>query len=904
MKDYTKVRFNGEFRHYQQSVIDNSDYYLRNGKIHIVAAPGSGKTTLGLELIRRLNKPALILSPSITIRGQWGKRFEDGFLDLNENISDYFSYNLKELKLINSITYQGLHSALNKLIDKGVSDNDTEDDEADIDYSNFELIKELIRKGVKTVCLDEAHHLRNEWYNSLMKVINNIGEDVIVISLTATPPYDSTPLEWEKYINLCGVIDDEIFVPELIQKRNLCPHQDFIYFNYPTNEEQALLNEYHKTASLTLDETFNSEVFRSIMLNFISDYNNEKYNLYENIEYYITLGTIAGKLSVPISRRLKNILKGRSKFDKRRIIHVEALLEFIISNPNIFGEDESKYIKDILYKNGLIERRKVFLNKSSPLKKRIISSIGKLDSIAKIAEFESESLGQDLKMLILTDYIKKDQIDLIGSNLDIKVIGAIPIFEKVRQNVSQEVRLCLLSGTIVIYPNIEFDMLDSICKNRNIEYTKKELANVPYSIIDFKSSNRLKVDIITEIFESGNIDIIIGTKSLLGEGWDSPSINTLILASFVGSYMLSNQMRGRAIRIDPTNPEKVANIWHLATVERNIIVGDKIDKLDISKYILEDRTIVSADYNMLNRRFDAFLGPSYSKDYVSSGIERLDYIEPPYNQKRFMEFNEIAKEAARNREDTRDKWLSVVDIQNSLDILDQAEIKPEVIPYGIIIYNLAWLSTLSIIVYTVCRFIFEAAADNIFALILGIFIILVYSYFVNNLLPKILLNIGPNARVKNLANIILKSLKNSGEIESLNAKVVLKKEKNSVYTYTSLSNATRHEKAVFSNALKELLSPIDNPRYIVIKYLNFLGIPIRIYSDSFAVPKVFGVSKDNASILVQNMKRTKGNYELLYTRSELGRKALLKCKRNSRVTSIGTIVLCRRVVRNDKQIIK
>jgi superfamily II DNA or RNA helicase len=165
MKDYTKVRFNGEFRHYQQSVIDNSDYYLRNGKIHIVAAPGSGKTTLGLELIRRLNKPALILSPSITIRGQWGKRFEDGFLDLNENISDYFSYNLKELKLINSITYQGLHSALNKLIDKGVSDNDTEDDEADIDYSNFELIKELIRKGVKTVCLDEAHHLRNEWYN-------------------------------------------------------------------------------------------------------------------------------------------------------------------------------------------------------------------------------------------------------------------------------------------------------------------------------------------------------------------------------------------------------------------------------------------------------------------------------------------------------------------------------------------------------------------------------------------------------------------------------------------------------------------------------------------------------------------------------------------------------------------
>ena len=31
------------------------------------------------------------------------------------------------------------------------------------------------------------------------------------------------------------------------------------------------------------------------------------------------------------------------------------------------------------------------------------------------------------------------------------------------------------------------------------------------------------------------IKVIIGTKSLLGEGWDAPCVNSLILASFVGS---------------------------------------------------------------------------------------------------------------------------------------------------------------------------------------------------------------------------------------------------------------------------------------------------------------------------------------------------------------------------------
>ena len=72
---------------------------------------------------------------------------------------------------------------------------------------------------------------------------------------------------------------------------------------------------------------------------------------------------------------------------------------------------------------------------------------------------------------------------------------------------------------------------------------------------------------MTRLFRDGHIRLLVGTQALLGEGWDAPSINTLVLASNVGSYMLSNQMRGRAIRTDPADPAKVANIWHLATVE-------------------------------------------------------------------------------------------------------------------------------------------------------------------------------------------------------------------------------------------------------------------------------------------------------------------------------------------------
>ena len=49
------LEFKGTWRKYQARVLEHADRYISDGKIHIVAAPGSGKTTLGIEMIRRLN---------------------------------------------------------------------------------------------------------------------------------------------------------------------------------------------------------------------------------------------------------------------------------------------------------------------------------------------------------------------------------------------------------------------------------------------------------------------------------------------------------------------------------------------------------------------------------------------------------------------------------------------------------------------------------------------------------------------------------------------------------------------------------------------------------------------------------------------------------------------------------
>ena len=124
----SELRFQGTFRDYQQKVLDDSKSYLEDGKIHIVAAPGSGKTTLGLEFICRLGKPALVLAPSITIRQQWGERFTDAFLPEGEQPESYISYHISDPRAITCITYQALYSAMTGKDSEETDEEETEDE--------------------------------------------------------------------------------------------------------------------------------------------------------------------------------------------------------------------------------------------------------------------------------------------------------------------------------------------------------------------------------------------------------------------------------------------------------------------------------------------------------------------------------------------------------------------------------------------------------------------------------------------------------------------------------------------------------------------------------------------------------------------------------------------------------
>ena len=315
------LQFRGSWRDYQDRVLQNSQKYLADGKLHIVAAPGSGKTTLGIELLRRLGEPCLILSPSITIRQQWLERITEGFLLPGREPEELLSNDLRHMKCITAITYQALYSAM-KHYQGQLSDGDDESEEDEreseaVDFRDFDIFDAVKAAGIKTICLDEAHHLRSEWWKALETFMKEL-KGMTVIALTATPPYDSTPGQWKRYIDLCGPIDEEIFTPELVREGSLCPHEDYIYFNWPSREELAEIEAYQKKEREIWEKLLTGSRFTEMIATHRGLRNPEEYSekFLDDPKYFSALLIFCQAQDIPFPSYLRELIGHRGKAAK------------------------------------------------------------------------------------------------------------------------------------------------------------------------------------------------------------------------------------------------------------------------------------------------------------------------------------------------------------------------------------------------------------------------------------------------------------------------------------------------------------------------------------------------------------------------------------------------------------
>ena len=864
------IAFQFPWRDYQARVLKDLDSHLSDERLHVVAAPGSGKTVLGLEVMLRLNKPTLILAPTLAIRNQWVSRFTELFLQ-TDMPPEWISSDPRRPEFVTVCTYQGLHALT------------LDADDLSTAFSHFDDL------NLGTIIIDEAHHLRNAWWRSLEALIKHLDEPTLV-SLTATPPYDVSPEEWARYQSIAGNIDAEISVPELVLNGDLCPHQDYVYLNTLSEIESLTVFEHRKAVRSFLDQLRGDDAFKNCLRNhpYITQSSDPEDLGFDNPAYVLSMLVFLKSVEMPPTlEQLSEVGIRLQDLPALDLEWAETLLQSFLFQDTYIQQNHMELVKRLekqLRQIGALERRKVQLRSTRELEKLLSQSTEKLSSIRKIASAEVAALGSELRMVILTDFIRKSFLPQGERLPPINTIGVVPVFETLRRERINPEALGLLCGSLILIPKSAAVPLKKICKARCMPegaFTIAEMPHIPaFCKVTFASSFAgFAVEIITELFTLGHIQILVGTKSLLGEGWDAPSLNCLILASFVGSFMLSNQMRGRAIRLDPTNPNKVANIWHLASVE-------------------EDQLAYNHDMQTLHRRFQSFVGISHVSNYIESGLERLQLLKKPYSRGRVDRANTKTLERSSNRNAIRRRWHDLLKMGEIKQIIPELPVEKTSLPRPYVFIGFwSLVSVLASFFFLVLMFSLGVAGEMLGSIDSGwattaiIVLVLGFGYACYAILPKVIralilyIKNGPlDGNLRQVGEALVHALFQSGQIETPARKLQVIVDKGIAgQLYCGIRGGTAYDKQVFLDALSEVLGPIDNPRYLLVRRGKWRG---QDRLDFHAIPSVLGTKKENALLFSQAWDKYVSDNKIVYTRSALGRRALLKARKSALANEI------------------
>jgi superfamily II DNA or RNA helicase len=279
----TPLRFEGRFRRYQTSMLGLAAAHpTADRQYHLVAPPGSGKTIIGLELIGRFGRPAVIFAPTTTIQGQW----LDKLAMFTTDPAIVGSADPGALGQVTALTFQVISTpdaasdalrelAITAWAEESASDMVTASDaaearerigrmsEANPDAYRDELAKRIKRvrrellaadgatayeylhpnaralidwvaaAGTGTVVLDECHHLLDYWAIVLRALIARLDRPYVV-GLTATLPSLEDAEEYANYTALLGDVDFETPTPAVIKEGDLAPFRDLAWWVTPT----------------------------------------------------------------------------------------------------------------------------------------------------------------------------------------------------------------------------------------------------------------------------------------------------------------------------------------------------------------------------------------------------------------------------------------------------------------------------------------------------------------------------------------------------------------------------------------------------------------------------------------------------------------------------------------------
>ncbi|GAB2859790.1 DEAD/DEAH box helicase family protein [Nocardioides pacificus] len=905
-------------RRHQRLALEALDAAWREGRTRawVVLPPGAGKTRVGLETIAvrpEAAARAVVLVPNTAIQGQWLRQASAHGLDASDG-RDLATH-------LSVLTYQSL----------AVFDADAEvDDDGDETpllsrlHDNGRALVEAMRgAGRMLLVLDECHHLLEVWGRLLGEVLEKLP-DAQVLGLTATPPQALTGEQADLAERLFGETVFEATIPAVVREGDLAPFAELVWLTTPTpTESDWLASEATRFTELVTELThpgFGSVSFLSWLdARFVSPVGEAlSWSALARREPELCSAGLrmhhAGLLELPPGARLTEEHRHDPSADDWVLLVDDWLTRHLAHTGDPADDAVIEAVRRALPAVGYQWTRRGIRRGRSPVDRVLARSEAKMRAVVDIVGHEHAQLGEDMRMLVLCDHERAGATLPAGLHgvLDQQSGSAHAVLQALLGDpVTRGLGALLVTGrTVAGAPETLTALVADVARRDPVLAGRLELVpDGAVTRLEGPWTSRTWVADVTRFFEDGGARVLVGTRGLLGEGWDARRVSGLVDLTAVTTTTAVVQTRGRALRVDPARPDKVALNWSVVCVAPEHPKGagdwDRLVRKHEGFFAVDDDGDVVDGVGHIDPELSPFAPPAVDRfDAVNArmvvrsedrdGIRARWRVGEPYADETARTVRVVPSSPARIG--ARGGVPAVVAHEHGLDLRDER--RPGFSDGSAPLWIGASGAALAV------AFALGGAASTvagILGVVLAVVGVVVHARALADFGRGVLRHAAEPPALSQVACAVADGLRAAGLVPHGAEAVEVEIDHEGDYR-CRLRGVTEAESVAFAAALDEAVSPMLTPRYVLPRWVVAPGDPGladalrasygRVPSDGVvwhAVPTALGVNATRAQAYATAWGHWVGGGEAVYTGSPAGA-GVLAAQQGSDPFAVSTVM--------------
>lgn len=586
---FAAARFPYDLRPHQVQAVRCCETAADATRCHLVLPPGSGKTLIGAEIARRLGRRTLVLVPNTAIQAQWSQLWRSAQPEVT--VGEGRDADTDVIVL----TYQSLAT-----FDADADDDDPLAERLHPDAGR--LLDRLATGPPLTIVLDEAHHLAAVWGEVLAELLDRLSGTTspTVIALTATPRSRLTDAQASLTDRLFGPVLYSVPTPALVREGVLAPFRELVRFVTPSRAESEYLADratrWRELTTSLLTPGFASTDFLPyidsawVQRNTPNRDPGVSWRHVEREQPDIARAVLrlhAGPtlVALPEGARLREEHRQEPDVTDWAVLIGDYGRRVLVDSADPADEVAWQQLRAGLRSVGWTLTRNGVRRGQSPVDKVLQRTVAKADAAAQIVHHEHRIRGDRLRAVIITDYERASatpdsdlrHVLTTRSGSAWEALAAIC-------DVDESLNPVLVTGRVVAGRPSTMAALANHAQESGFELRSEPAEEGFVTLVGPRWQPRSWLPLITQWFLTGGSQVLIGTRGLLGEGWDAAAVTTLVDLTAATTTTSVVQVRGRAIRRDPADPDKAAHIWSVVAISDEHPRGDADYRRFIAKH--------------------------------------------------------------------------------------------------------------------------------------------------------------------------------------------------------------------------------------------------------------------------------------------------------------------------------